>query len=267
MLMLTLLASDPSVLSDLVVAHYNHKMRPSSDDDARFVRKWAEKFDVPFYTAAAEPGEIKSEEQARALRYEFLRNVAEEVGGEIWTAHHVNDLVESVAINFARGTGWRGLVPFSDKSIRHFFLESGQSKSDVLKLASKHEVVFRQDQSNTEDVYLRNRMREKLSEIPNENFHLVYDCHQKQIALKNEIDKIVADLLPADGRYERAWFSDLDDKVALEILRAGLLKSGTSATRPQIMEFLSAIRTYASHKKFNLPGDKLVTLYKDYFVL
>ena len=267
MLMLTLLANNPSMRDNIVVAHYNHKMRPSSDEDAEFVCEQAKKLNVPFYVATAKPGEIKSEEQARKKRYDFLRSVAKKVDGEIWTAHHVNDLVESIAINIVRGTGWRGLVPFSDKSVHHFFLESGQSKNDVLKLADENNVIFRQDQSNTEDIYLRNRIREKLSEISSKNFSAIYDCHQRQAIIKNEIDEMVSDLLPTDGRYERYWFFDMDDKVALEILRAGLLKAGISATRPQILEFLSAIRTYDSHKKFNLPGDKLVTLYKDYFVL
>lgn len=270
MLMLSMSTYDNRNCEDVVVAHYNHKMRPSADADAEFVREWARYYGVPFYYDEAKPGEIKSEEQAREKRYAFLRKVAKEVGGEIWTAHHVNDLVESVAINISRGTGWRGLVPFTDESIHRFFLEFTHSKREILDMASiyRNNVTFRQDPTNNESTYLRNRLREKLSLMEEYDLHVFYaGYYLPQTNLRRRIDNIIARLLPEDGRYERSWFYEMDDKVALEILRAGLLKSGVSATRPQIMEFLSAIRTYAPHKKFNLPGDKLVTIYKDYFVL
>ena len=54
-------------------------------------------------------------------------------------------------------------------------------------------------------------------------------------------------------------------EVALEMLRAGLLKKGIKATRPQLRDFLKAIREYTSGKYFNLPNDKLVRINRDGF--
>lgn len=268
MLMLSMCTYDPDTRESVVVAHYNHKMRPSADDDADFVEYWASSYDVPFFYEEAKPGEIKSEEQAREKRYDFLRRVAKEVGGEIWTAHHVNDLVESVAINIARGTGWRGLVPFSDKTVHRFFLEFTHSKREIFDLADGNGVIFRQDPTNHESTYLRNRFREKLEKMDEDDLHVFFaECYWPQTQLKRRIDNIVDRLLPKDGHYERAWFKNMDDKVALEILRAGLLRAGVSATRPQIMDFLQAIRTYKPGKKFNLPEDKMVVIGKSEFVL
>ena len=269
MLMLSMMAQDYEMRDNLVVAHYNHKMRPSADDDATFVKHWAEDvYNVPFYYGEAKPGEIKSEEQARNKRYAFLHRVAKETGGNILTAHHVNDMVETMAINVLRGTGWRGLSPFSDTRTHQFFFEFVHSKREILELADINQVVFRQDPTNTEDTSLRNRVREKIAPLDEEFFHHVWSAYIEQLELKDEIDGIIAKLLPKDGRYERAWFiKQLDYKSALEILRAGLLKIGISATRPQLMDFLMAIKNYAPEKKFNLPGGKMVTLHKTYFIL
>jgi hypothetical protein len=59
----------------------------------------------------------------------------------------------------------------------------------------------------------------------------------------------------------------MDDAVAMEVLRAGLLRVGRRATRPQLLDFLAAVRGYAAAKSFNLPGGYLVRFGKDDFVL
>ena len=53
----------------------------------------------------------------------------------------------------------------------------------------------------------------------------------------------------------------------MEMLRAALMRAGVSATRPQTMNFLKAIREYAPGKKFNLPGDRLVRMGRKDFML
>ena len=85
--------------------------------------------------------------------------------------------------------------------------------------------------------------------------------------LKSEIDATVQTILPNDQFYQRTWFDVMDDGVAIEVLRAALATKQISATRPQLQEFLSAIRTYSPGKQFNLPGNRLVKLHKDHFML
>lgn len=269
MCMLLLAAHDIRTKDNMVIAHYNHKTRPSADDDAEFVRHWAEDiYHIPFYYEEAKPGEIKSEDQARGKRYAFLRRVAREVGGaRIVTAHHVNDLVETVAINVLRGTGWRGLAPFSDTRTYQYFFTITYSKRELYYLAADNSVTWRQDPTNNEDAFLRNRIRQKLSLMSEEFFHIMWNGYAEQLELRYEIEKIVKKLLPKDGRYQRSWFKKLDYKSALEILRAGLMKVGITATQPQLMDFLHAIKTYAPEKQYNLPGGKMVTLHKTYFDL
>ncbi len=263
---------------DIVVAHFNHGTRPSSKDDANFVKKCAEERNLTFALGTAKLGEGVSEEVARRARYNFLHKACETSGHtKICTAHHLDDLVETVAINLLRGTGWRGLAALDAPMVRRPFLEPEDmpkslrklvpfDKKTILRYAADFEITYRQDPTNNEDSYLRNRVRKKLSNFDKK--HEIYALWQKQKKLKREIDELVGELMPeGDEPWQRSWFEGLDEKVALELLRAGTLRAGISATRPQLERFYQAILTYAPGKAFNLPKDELVTFTKtDFFI-
>lgn len=264
MVLLNYFANDP----EAVVAHFNHGTRDSANDDAKFVEHAAQTYGLSFYLGSAKLGANVSEADARLARYDFLSTVAQKVDGKIYTAHHINDLVETIAINILRGTGWRGLTPFGNENIVRIFLESEpKTRADIDIYASSQNISFRQDPTNVEDKYLRNRIREKVSLMSQKELLEVFELYKKQSKLRQEIEQIISSILPADGRFNRGIFAKIDDSTAVEILRAGLMQVGVSATRPQILDFLSAIKNYAPEKSFNLPGGKMVVLHKTYFVL
>ena len=253
---------DPEVF----VVHFNHGTRPSSNDDEKFVKSLAEKYGKKFMVGRAELGANVSEEKARTARYDFLRKTAKENNAEIFTAHHLDDLIESITINLLRGTGWRGLVPLDANDIKRPLIEKNFSKKDLLKYATENDLSFREDPTNHEDNYLRNRLREKLHEFsPAEKTRLI-ELSRAQKNLKIEIDDILKSLI-TEKTYQRNWFKNLDDKIALELLRFITKENQISLTRPELENFLNAIRTYAPEKSFNLPKDRLVKIHKTYFVL
>lgn len=307
---------------DVVVAHFDHGTRPSSRDDRLFVQQIARQYDLLFETAIATLGSHASEASARTARYDFLRRVARKYSpAVIYTAHHLDDLLESIAINLIRGTGWRGLAPFDTTGIQRPFLQTASqctssedegfpiSRADILKYASKHRLRYRQDPTNSEDLYLRNRLRQRIVELDGDTKQALYALFVQQKSLKSQISSIISELLPRDGVYQRAWFARGDDakegttptspiqdkatsilpisgKIApispvleelaltspaeedlvyLEILRSALNVKGITATRPQIQDFLHAIRTYTPEKSFNLPNSHLIKIHKNYF--
>lgn len=265
---------------DILVAHFNHGTRKSADNDETFVQKRCEELGVKIIVGKSELGPNVSEEKAREARYKFLFKVREDVLKQspneevkIFTAHHLDDLVESVFINLIRGTSWRGLTPFSTENVvRPFLLDDvlmPESKADILVYAARNKIVFREDPTNSSDKYLRNRIREIVSTMdPEKHFKLnqkiktLYFSQQKK---RTEIEEILDSMMPENGVLKREWFSDLDDKVSIEILRFALEKNEIKLTGPQLNDFLFAIRNYAPEKKFNLPNDKLVTIHKNYF--
>lgn len=308
MTLLDLLPPSP----ELVVAHFDHGIRPNSAEDASFVEQAAQVHNLEFQLGRAELNEGASEATARAARYEFLWQVAAEdssAPSEIWTAHHLDDLVETVAINLLRGTGWRGLAVLDAPGVRRPFLEpellsntdEPWDKAAIWRYAGERNLHFREDQTNSSDEYLRNRIRHKIDNssggspdwsgkeqdgsglergtgqsLNYEQKKQLWDLWQQQKALKRTIDQIVAELLPSEGEpWPRAWFWELERRqsdqiqqtVALELLRAGTLRAGISATRPQLEQFRQAILSYAPGKYFNLPGDHLVKIAKNEFWL
>lgn len=269
---------------NVVVAHFNHKLRPSADEDEKFVKEICRKNNVRFEVGflKVKPGEKISEERARIERYNFLNNLKNRLElespepVEIYTAHHLDDLTETVAINLLRGTSWRGLTPFSSNVHRPFIQDwdilKPESKADILTFAARNHVHFRQDPTNFEPDFLRNRIREKLSALePGEKYELnqkIRYLYQRQLKIRQEIEGILSEFIDEDfkkqGIIKREWFFDLDEKVALEFLRYLLGLKNISLTGPKLKDFLTAIKTYSPEKKFNLPNDKLITIHKTY---
>lgn len=262
---------------EIIVAHFDHGVRDNSEEDAEFVARTAEEiYHIRYIIDHEKLGAGVSEEAARTARYEFLRKVAAENGGaEIMTAHHLDDLVETVAINFIRGTGWRGLSVFEMPGIKRPLLETElvyepMDKLAILEYAAKRGLRFREDQTNSSDKYLRNRVRERLAEAEwsYEQKMKIWELWQRQKERRAEIDRQIVALMPEPGgTWRREWFRGLEPSLALELLRAGTLRAGISATRPQLEDFRQAILNYAPGKKFNLPGDRLVQIGKKEFEL
>lgn len=255
--------------ADIVVAHIDHGTRKSSAEDADFVRRKCQELGVKFYETRLKLGEGVSEELARKKRYEFLKTIQEKEGGTICTAHHLDDVLESIAINLIRGTGWRGLTPFYGDELVRPFIISRMWKRDVLKFAGEQNICFRQDPTNYEADYLRNRVREKMAELDETTQADIIELFEKQNELRGKIEKIVTELakqtVVGKNFHKKELILAADEKVALEVLREICLIHGYSLTRKQLADFLAAIKTYAPHKKFNLPKNHFVTILKNYF--
>lgn len=295
---------------NIVVAHFNHGTRTSADLDEQFVFSRCKELKVPFETMKIMLGEGVSEELARQKRYNFLYHVANKYGGEIYTAHHLDDLIESIAINLIRGTGWRGLTPFSDNRIHRPFIEMGFYKTDILRFAAENKVLFREDPTNATDDYLRNRVRSKLLIMPRAEKERLIDFYKRQAIIRHEIEELCESLLNflliknssdeinggvdshGDANFTSVFRakSEVFSKIKIrkdfflensflgnnenyteetveEILRFICEKIGVNLTRVQLKDFLRAIRTYGTNKKFNLPKDKMAVIGRDFIGL
>ena len=272
---------------NVVVAHFDHCTRPSSETDRMFVQKFCLDRGIKCESKRTkrEMSEHLPEKEARNMRYNFFAQVREKYGAnEIWVAHHLDDLVESVAINLLRGTGWRGLSVMNSSGVKRPLIdgEFGRvyDKRDILKYAADNGVCYRQDPTNTEDIYLRNRVRRVTFELPREVKDELWVLRSKQCKLRVEVAEAVdtvIGLLVGNGEWRevegtlavpRGVFGEMDDAVAMEVIEV-LVKErlGAKCTRPQLRDFLGAIREYAPGKVFNLPRGKLVRMGREFFVI
>ena len=168
----------------LSVAHVNHKLRgEESDDDERFVAKLAQEHGLELHvTEAPVDGGNSSgiEAAARDLRYGFFRQLAREDRiTKIATAHTLDDQAETVLLRIFRGTGIRGLSGIHPRIV---FEEQGRAFGELVRplldfrRAALQEFLrergqnWREDSSNRDLAFLRNRVRHRLLPIIGEEF-------------------------------------------------------------------------------------------------
>jgi tRNA(Ile)-lysidine synthase len=251
----------------IVVAHFDHGIRDDSAADARFVSGLAKKYHVPFVTMREELGSGASEELARARRYSFLNEQAKKFSAVIVTAHHQDDILETIAINTTRGTGWRGVSVFDNKTIIRPLLYLTKEKIRDYGLAKRLEWV--EDSTNQEVAYLRNRLRRKIAiALPTTRRQAIIRIWENQKILKREIDKNVQRYVREDGEYSRYFFTQIDERVARELLRAIILaKTGVGPTRPQLARAVLAIKTIQAGKTFELGGGVALHFTESIFIV
>ena len=169
--LLDLLSSLPCYSLRLVVAHLNHLLRgPESDADEEFVRKLAERYAVPCeisrvdVTELARTRRISVEEAGREARYSFFEETRNKHNAQaIAVAHHADDQAETVLIRLLRGAGTAGLSGMSPRTDRLIVRPLLGITSAELRLhLENHSVSFREDASNQDRLYLRNRIRHDL---------------------------------------------------------------------------------------------------------
>lgn len=229
---------------ELIVAHFDHGIRPDSHLDAEFVRAVAERRGVAFEHRREELGESASEALARDRRYAFLRSVADRHKAKIVTAHHMDDLVETVAINMTRGTGWRGLAVFDADVVRPLI---DMEKAELIAYAQKRGVEWREDSTNNSSVYLRNRLRKKTPSLETSQKREIRALHVHQKDLKRSILNEVRGLIGEGPWYSRYFFTHVQSAVAIECLRE--ITQG-KLTRPQLARLLHAVKVAKPHSTF-----------------
>lgn len=198
---------------DLVVAHFDHGMREDSAGDARFVEALARRYGLPFEHRREELAGA-NEDLARRRRYNFLFSVAEKYRGKLATAHHLDDLVETVVFNLQRGTRWRGLAVLSDQRISRPLLK--RTKSELIEIAKERQLEWVEDETNQQDIYTRNRLRRLLGTLPDDNRQKIYSLWQAQLKLAREIDReFLASDFPILSRY---FVAMIDGMAAREII-------------------------------------------------
>lgn len=249
----------------LIVAHFDHGIRSDSADDAEFVRQLAVLYGLPFETFREELGVDASEETARDRRYAFLRSVAKKYNAVIVTAHHADDVVESVVINIQRGTGWRGLAVMDSPGVTRPLVS--MRKAALIEYAIEHRLEWREDSTNSETKYLRNRLRAKTRRLDDTIVDTVRSYREHQIILKNKINTEIEQLL-GTGSLGRYLFISVSPQVGRELLRHALIaKTGSGATRPQLDRVLLAIKTLQAGKRYEVNNEATLRFTKTNFVI
>ncbi len=152
------------------IAHCNFGLRgKESDSEEKFTRDLASGYKVPFFTKRFKTAEyavlngISVQMAARELRYLWFEEIrSSEKFDCIATAHHLDDQAETFLINMIRGTGipgLHGILPKQSVIVRPMLFAF---RKDIAAYAEAHGISYREDSSNLEDKYIRNKIRLKV---------------------------------------------------------------------------------------------------------
>ncbi len=166
---------DSMVMADLFlksgyksgIAHCNFSLRGrESDLDEDLVRNYAAENNIPFFSIRfnskvyAKKKGLSVQMAARELRYEWFEKIRiENDYSFIAVAHNLNDNIETLLINLARGTGITGLAgmrPLINNIIRPLLFAT---RTDIEDYCKKNKLLYREDRSNSDTKYTRNRIR------------------------------------------------------------------------------------------------------------
>ena len=228
----------------IIVAHFDHGIRPDSHKDAEFVKDVAGRYGLILESSREELGAGASEELARNRRYRFLRSVAEKYNARLVTAHHLDDLVETVAINLTRGTGWRGLAVFGADVSRPLI---DKQKSELVDYARRHKIEWREDPTNSTKAYLRNRLRGAVASLTLDQKMQIRALQSSQSELRSSIESEVNGLTSSGDWHSRYFYIMAKPAAALECIYN---ITGGRLTRPQMARMLHAIKVAAPNTTF-----------------
>ncbi len=152
------------------VVHLNHRLRPEADTDAAFVRQHAEHLNLPCtiqevdVSRLAKQGKRSLETAGRNARYQFYDALCSETDAtKVALGHHQDDIAETVLMNLIRGSGTdglKGIMPVRDMKFIRPLIEF--TRQQIEAFLTSIDVVPRQDATNTDTRYLRNRIRHEL---------------------------------------------------------------------------------------------------------
>jgi len=202
----------------LRVLHFNHKLRgAAADGDEKFVSGLAQKYKLPFYSAAAAVKSIAKSDKtnleatARRLRYAFFSECASEHHlDKIAVAHTADDQAETVLAHILRGSGLAGLGgihPRVEKIVRPLL---SVSRADLRLYLKAHKQTWREDATNRDTTKTRAHIRKKLIPLLKKEF---------QPRIVEHLDS-----LSSHAREDDALLNDLADerlRASLEIISGG----------------------------------------------
>lgn len=197
---------------ELICAHVNHNVRVESADEKIFVEKFCMCNNIVFESMKIEDyGDDNFHNEARSKRYNYFANMIKKYHAKyLLTAHHGDDLIETILMRIVRGSTLRGYSGFSQ------MLDMGEyiilrplitvTKDEILAYNKANKISYVQDKSNQKDVYTRNRFRKYIvPEFKKEepNVHNKFYKFSKTLLEYNayidkQVTKIIKKVYPQD---------------------------------------------------------------------
>ena len=229
----TALLASLAVLSDvscrrfrLSALHVNHALRgDESRADAEAVAVLCYRLEVPCRVVTAADGLIEREARrggrgveaaARDFRHAALRDEADRLGARfILIAHTRNDALENTLLRILRGAGPAGLAAMPERNGRILRPLLTLDRSEICAYLREHGISWREDSSNNDERYLRNRVRLRLVPLLDEHF----PGWRKSIAALAETQALTAEFLGSEAARRIDWAEEPGGRLSCAVSR------------------------------------------------
>ena len=270
---------------DIIVAHVNHNVRAESYDEAKKVEEYCKNNNMIFeYMIIDKYGADNFHDYARTVRYKFFESLVVKYNAKyLLTAHHGDDLMETILMRIVRGSTVAGYTGFNRETklgsyciIRPLIT---MTKLEIEEYMNKNNLWYAVDSSNKKDVYTRNRYRKYiLPKLKEENKKV----HKKFLKFSNKI-KSVSDFFDkyVDGRYSEIVVKDKlclklllkEDKVVIESILSKYLSNFYKdniymITDKNMSTLYNCIISNKSNVVVDIPGNfKFVKSYNNAYIV
>ncbi len=175
----------------LIIAHVNHNVRQESYQEAEYMRDYCSKNNLFFETMVIEEyGDDNFHNEARNIRYNFFESLVHKYNANyLMTAHHGDDLIETILMRIVRGSnlngysGFKEIVEMDDYKIVRPLIR--YTKKELEQYDKDNNVKYFVDSSNDKDKYTRNRYRKYVIPFLKEEDNKV---HRKFLKFSQELD-------------------------------------------------------------------------------
>lgn len=259
---------------DIIIAHVNHKHRQESEEEAEMVKKFTLENNAFFeYLEITEYTDDNFHNYARSRRYEFFENCIKKYNANyLLTAHHGDDLMETILMRLTRGSNLRGYAGFGEviekenyKILRPLIT---YTKNEITEYALKNKIPYRIDASNNEDVYTRNRYRHHIlpflkseDKIVHQKFYkfskllMLYDEYIEKEVIKIMNDIYVNNILDIEKFKNQEKIIQI--KIIEEILNKYYGDDLMLISDIHTKSIINLILSSKSNNCINLPNEKI----------
>lgn len=215
---------------NIVVAHINHMIRSVADEETKYVEEYCKKLNIEIYVKKvsvielSQDNKIGTEEMGRKIRYEFFEEVLEKTNSnKIVTAHNLNDNAETVLMNILRGTSITGLKGIEKKRDNKFIRPLIEcDRKDIEEYCEKNNLNPKYDESNKENIYTRNKVRNLLIPYIEKEFNPnIISTINRLSDLATKENDFIEEIV--ENEYEKIFVEEREGIILLDLKKFNLL--------------------------------------------
>ena len=214
----------------LYVAHVNHMIREVADSETEYVQEFCKSRGIECFVkkvdviSLANEKKIGTEEAGRNVRYEFFDEIFNKINADkIAIAHNANDNAETVLMNVLRGSGisgLRGIEPVRDNKFIRPLIEI--ERTDIEKYCEEKTLNPKFDESNKDNTYTRNKIRNVLIPFLKEEFNpSIVEGLNRLSDLASKENKYVENIV--NEEYLKILLSNENNKIVLNLKEFNVL--------------------------------------------